>query len=198
MAQRRHLERRARLLEYGTTAWNSTEAVITIATGLATHSLGLVAFGLDSCVEVFASLVVLWHLRGSGSDRRRSQRAMRLIAAAFGLLALYLGIAAVHSALKGAEPTRSWLGLAFLAVTVVVMVLLAWGKRVTGVELGNQPLIANAAMTLLDGGLAAGILVAVYLAVEFGWWWADALAAGIVAVVALREAVQAWNYDEPS
>jgi divalent metal cation (Fe/Co/Zn/Cd) transporter len=193
--QRERLERRARLLEYATTVWNSTEAVITIATGLAAHSLGLIAFGLDSCVEVFASVVVLWHLRGGGDDEVRSRRAVRLIAIGFAVLAFYLGAAALHSWFSGAEPKRSWLGLGFLAATVVVMVLLAWAKRVTGTSLGNQPLVANARMTLLDGGLAAGILVAVFLAVEIGWWWADGLAAGLVAVVAAREAVDGWRGD---
>src|SRR5207245_96339 len=117
--QRRALERRARLLEYITTAWNSMEAVIAISTGLAAHSLGLVAFGLDSCVEVFASVVVLWHLRGRHDDDRRSKQAMRLIGGAFAFLAAYLGVEAGRTLIRGAEPARSWLGLVFLAITVV-------------------------------------------------------------------------------
>src|SRR3954470_8124503 len=78
------LARRARWLEYATTAWNSLEAVVAISTGVAGHSLALVAFGLDSCVEVLASVVVLWHLGGAPeeADPARAQRAMRLIAVA--------------------------------------------------------------------------------------------------------------------
>jgi divalent metal cation (Fe/Co/Zn/Cd) transporter len=189
------LGRRARGLEYGTAAWNSIEAVITIGTGVAAHSLGLIAFGLDSCVEVFGSLVVLWFLRGGNDNGARSLRAMRLIAIAFGFLAAYLGAAAIHGLIAGAAPTRSWLGIGFLATTVVVMFLLAWGKRTTGVQLGNDPLVANAAMTRLDACLAAGILIAVYLAVQLGWWWADSLAAGVVAVVAATEALRSWRGD---
>ena len=190
--ERERLERRGRLLEYGTTVWNSAEAVITISTGLAAHSLGLIAFGLDSCVEVFASVVVLWHLRVSG-DTARTRRATRLIAVAFALLALYLGVAAIHTFVTGSSPTRSWLGLGFLALTVVVMLVLAWGKRVTGTALANRPLVANARMTLLDGGLAAGTLIGVFLAVQVGWWWADGLAAALVAVIAAKEAVEGWR-----
>jgi divalent metal cation (Fe/Co/Zn/Cd) transporter len=192
------LARRARLLEYGTTLWNSTEAVVTVATGLAAHSLGLIAFGLDSCVEVFASLVVLWSLRGASADPPRARRALRLIGGAFAALAIGLAVAAVSTVVAGTEPTRSWLGLGFLAATVVVMFGLAWGKRRTGLALGSQPLVANAGMTFLDGCLAAGTLVAVYLAVAAGWSWADPLAAGIVAAVAGREAVETWRGEEIS
>ena len=191
--RREAVEQRARVLEYTTTAWNVVEAIVAISTGIAAGSLGLVAFGLDSCVEVFASIVVLWHLRGHHDDGARSRRAMRLIAGAFALLAAYLGFQAARTLVGGAEPSRTWVGLVFLAATVVVMVLLAWGKRRAGHELGNEPLITNATMTLLDGGLAAATLVAVFVAVEFGWWWADAAAAGVVAIVAAREAITTWR-----
>jgi len=66
--RQQELGRRARRLEYATTVWNSLEAVVAISTGLASHSLALVAFGLDSCVEVLASVVVLWHLGGAAED----------------------------------------------------------------------------------------------------------------------------------
>jgi divalent metal cation (Fe/Co/Zn/Cd) transporter len=189
------LERRARLLEYGTTVWNGAEAVVSITAGMTAHSLGLIAFGLDSCVEVFASLVVLWQLRPSPHRRARSLRAMRLIGIAFGVLGIYLGVDAVHGLIAAAQPKRSWLGLGFLAATAIVMWMLAYGKRITGRRLGNEPLVANASMTFLDGSLAAGILIAVYLAVRLGWWWTDSLAAGIVAVIALNEARRSWRGD---
>jgi divalent metal cation (Fe/Co/Zn/Cd) transporter len=189
---RHSLERRARLLECATTAWNSFEAFVTIAAGLASDSVGLVAFGLDSCVEVFASLVVLWQLRRSG-DARRTRRAMRLIAAAFFFLAGYLAVHGVRTLIVGQEPSPSWIGLAFLAVTVVVMVLLAWGKRTTGRRLGNEPMVANAEMTLLDGGLAAATLVAVFIAVETRLHWVDPVAAALVAVLALGLGRRAWR-----
>lgn len=192
--ERARLERRGRRLEYATTAWNTLEAIVTIAAGLSARSLGLVAFGLDSCVEVFGSLVVLWYLRGSDS-RRRSTRAMRLIAVAFVLLAAYLVFESVHSLLSGAQPSRSWLGLVFLVATVFAMVVLAWAKGSTGRALDNGPLVANASMTALDGGLAASTVVAVFVAVQLQWWWADALAAVVVAALAIHEAVDAWRDD---
>ena len=189
------LERRGRRLEYATTAWNCLEAIVAIATGLAAHSLALVAFGLDSFVEVFASIVVLWHLGGAAeaADPARARRAMRLIAGAFGALGVYLLAQAIRGFATRITPDSSPLGTAFIAATVVVMFLLAWGKRRTGQALDNRPLIANASMTFIDGCLATGILVALLTDRLFGWWWADPLAAAIVGLVALSEARENWR-----
>jgi hypothetical protein len=46
-------------LEWWTNGWNALEVVVTISLGVAARSLALVAFGLDSLVEVFASTVVI-------------------------------------------------------------------------------------------------------------------------------------------
>jgi divalent metal cation (Fe/Co/Zn/Cd) transporter len=193
-AKRARLERHGRWWEYGTTVWNSLEAFVAIGTGLAAHSLGLVAFGLDSCIEVFASVVVLWHLGGAAEheDPARARRAMRLIGAAFAALGVYLLFDCIHGFVVRNRPESSPVGMAFMAATIAVMFLLAWGKRRTGLELGNRPLVANASMTLLDGCLAAAILAALVLDAVAGWWWTDPLAAGLVAVVALNEARESW------
>ena len=188
-------ERRGRRLEYATTIWNTGEAAVAIASGLAAHSLALLAFGLDSCVEVFASLVVLWHLGGAAEDEdpRRAQRAMRLIGGAFVALGIYLLVESVRGFATHNTPESSPLGTAFMAATVVVMFLLAWSKRRTGEALGSRPLVANASMTFIDGCLAAGILAALAADRLAGWWWADPLAAGVVALVALNEGREHWE-----
>jgi divalent metal cation (Fe/Co/Zn/Cd) transporter len=189
------LQRRGRRLEYATTIWNSSEAIVAIATGLAANSLALVAFGLDSCVEVFASIVVLWHLGGADeeTDPRRARRAVRLIAAAFCVLGLYLLAQAVRGLMTRITPDSSPVGTAFIAATVLVMFSLAWGKRRTGLALASRPLVADASMTFIDGCLAAGVLAALVADRLFGWWWADPLAAAIVGLVALNEARENWT-----
>jgi divalent metal cation (Fe/Co/Zn/Cd) transporter len=153
-----------------------------------------VAFGLDSCVEVFASIVVLWHLGGAPeeADAARARRAVRLIAAAFAFLGVYLLVQAIRGFVTRITPESSPLGTGFMGATVAVMFTLAWGKRRTGRALANRPLIANASMTFIDGCLATGILVALLADRLAGWWWADPMAAAIVGVVALNEARENW------
>ena len=69
----------------------------------------------------------------------------------------------------------------YLAITAVVMFVLARLKRSTARALESAPLEAEASMTFLDGCLATGILVALMLNVLVGLWWADPAAAALVA-----------------
>src|SRR5690606_35714265 len=85
--------RRALRLQYATIAWNAGEAVLTITLGIAAGSLALIAFGTDSMIEIFASVVVVWHLRGE-EHPHRTRRVLRLVGIAFLLLAVALAIVA--------------------------------------------------------------------------------------------------------
>ncbi len=174
--------------------WNSVEVFVTIGLGLAAHSLALVAFGLDSLVEVFASVVVIWSLSEAveSAEGARRRRALRLVAAAFAVLAVYLLVAAARSLLSNTRPEDSPVGIVFLGFTAVVMFGLARLKRTAGQAANSDPLLAEASMTFLDGCLSAGILVALAVNAVWGWWWADPLAAAIVAVFCLNEARENW------
>jgi divalent metal cation (Fe/Co/Zn/Cd) transporter len=188
------LEHRARRLQWVTIAWNMFEVFVTIGLGLAASSLALIAFGLDSLVEVFAGLVVVWHLASTeGTRSERDRRALRLVAAAFAVLGVYLIVASVRSLVLQQSSDPSPIGIAYLAATALVMFVIARRKRVIGRRLESPPYQAEASMTLLDGCLATGVLVALALSWLAGWWWADPLAAGVVGLFALREAREGWR-----
>ena len=191
---RNRLERLGRRLQWATIAWNSLEVFVTIGLGVAAGSLALIAFGLDSLVEVFASLVVIWHMNpgADGHDERRDRKAMRLVGVAFGVLAAYLLVAGLRQLATHAEPDGSPAGIAYLAVTAVVMFSLARWKHRVGRALDSDPFRAEASMTFLDGCLATSILVALALNLALGWWWADPVAALLIGVVAAREARESW------
>lgn len=190
----RSLERRALLLEYTTIAWNVGEAIFTITLGSLAGSLALISFGTVSIVEVFASSVVVWHVRSEGSDQvGRTRKALRLIAIAFGLLAAALAVAAINDLLSGRRAGESPWGIAYLAVTAVVMFTLAAFKRSTATELGSGPLMSEATVTFLDGILSATTLAGLALNAYAGWWWADPLAGLLVALAAVNEARETWE-----
>lgn len=194
-AETTRLERRALLLEYATIAWNVGEAVLTIALGSFAGSLALVSFGTVSIVEVFASSVVVWHLR-SGDDGDRAGRtglALRLISGAFALLALALVVAAISDLSSGRRAGESPWGIAYLAVTAVVMFGLAIMKWSTARNLDSEPLHSEATVTFLDGVLSTTTLAGLALNAYAGWWWADPLAGLLVGLAALNEARETWR-----
>ena len=175
------------------------EVVVTISLGLQAGSLALIAFGLDSVIEIFASTVVIRNLRDDRSDPgdRRVHRSLRLIAGAFWVLAAFLVVVSVRGLIRGDRPDSSPLGVAYLALTAVVMFGLARLKRTTAREFGSETLQAEAALTFLDGCLSTGILTALVLNAWLGWWWTDAAAALLVAGFAVKEGVDHWRESAP-
>ena len=145
-------------LEYATLGWNVVEIGFLVFAAVAARSVALAGFAFDSFIEIFASIVVIGELTGN-ADPVRERRAVRRIGFAFFGLAIYITIQSIATVALGIRPDSSPLGIAWLAATVVVMFGLAWGKARTGAELANPVLSAEAKVTVVDGSLAAGILV---------------------------------------
>ena len=191
VAARGTLLRRGLLLEYATLGWNVVGVVVLAVAAVAAGSVALAGFGVDSLIEIVASTVVIWQLKGEeGSGRER--RALRIIAVAFVLLAIYIAVQSAITLTSGTHPGHSTLGIVWLAVTVVAMFALAAGKRDTGYRLRNRVLQAESRVTVIDGALAAAVLAGVALNTAVGWWWADPLSALVILVYGLREARHAW------
>jgi len=192
--RRVELQRRALRLEYATIGWNIGEAFLTIGLGLAAASLALIGFGIDSIIEVFASVVVVWHLVPQHETDRpeRTRVALRLVSAAFIGLSIVLATMAVRDLATGRRPGESLWGIVYLGLTACVMFALGVAKQRTATRLDSAPLRSEAKVTFLDAALAAGTLIGLSLNAALGWWWADPLAALIVAVAAFNEARETW------
>ncbi|WP_211878461.1 cation transporter [Pseudarthrobacter albicanus] len=190
--QHEGLVRRGLRLEYATLGWNVIGLGVLAAAAVGAGSPALAGFGLDSLIEIFASLVVVWQLKGIHADREN--RAMRLIGAAFAVLVAYLVIQLVIVFVTGVRPATSGPGIVWTALTFAVMLALAWGKIRTGRALGNQVLRAEGKVTLVDAYLAGAVLAGLVLNAVFGWWWADPLAGLAIIYYAAREARHAFQH----
>ena len=187
--------RRGLWLEYVTLLWNVVGSTVVVLAAIRSGSVALAGFGLDSLIEVLASVVVVWQLKGVGQDRERV--ALKLIGSAFLLLAIYILAQSVWALWAKVHPATSPPGIAWLAATLAAMLLLAWGKLVAGRELGNPVLTAEARVTLIDAALAGAVLLGVGLNALFGWWWADTLAGLVIVYYGLNEGRAAWGHQLP-
>lgn len=185
------LLKRGLYLEYGTLGWNVLGVGIVFAAAIAANSIALVGFGLDSLIEIFASLVVVWQLKGV--NEQREKLALRLIGGAFIVLAFYILIQSSRTLLIQLHPDTSALGIVWLTATFVIMLLLAWGKYRTGKQLGNQVLLTEGRVTLVDAYLAGAVLLGLVVNALFGWWWADPLAGLVIVFYGFREGWHAWH-----
>ncbi len=192
VARRTTLERRVRWIVAATIGYNVVEAAIAITAGRIASSSALVAFGLDSVVEVLSAAAVAWQF-AAPDPQTRERTAMRVIAVSFFGLAAFVSVDAVRTLLGVSEARPSAVGIALAAVSVVVMPVLSWLERRTGRELRSASAVADSRQTLLCTYLSAVLLVGLLLNSTGGWAWADPVAALVIAAVAAYEGVQAWR-----
>jgi divalent metal cation (Fe/Co/Zn/Cd) transporter len=188
----RDLLRRGLWLEFATLGWNVVGCVILAVAAVAAGSVALAGFGIDSLIEILASTVVVWQLRGTGTDTR-TRPALRTIAIAFACLAIYIAVQSAIVLANTDRPGRSVSGAIWLAATAIAMFALAYGKADTGQRLNNPVLRTEARITVIDGALATAILIGVLLNATAGWWWADPASALVLVFYGAREARHAWH-----
>lgn len=194
--ERSELVRHATRLNRLTIGWNAIEGIVAISAGVAASSVGLVAFGLDSGIEVSAALVLAWRLhqeRRDGCQLPADDRARRLIAWSFAALATYVPISAMIDLVGKHEPEVSMLGIAIAGLSLVVMPILAKAKRRLALQLGSQAAVAEAAQTNVCTMLSAALLVGLVANAALGWWWADPVAGLVIAGVSAWMAVRTFN-----
>jgi len=200
--ERRGLVRRGLRLEYLTVGWNVLEGFVAVVAGMASGSVALVGFGLDSFVETISGAVLIWRLREEdrGADPERieqvERRAERLVGVAFLLLAAYVAVEAVMSLLAGDTPEASPVGIVLTTVSIAVMVWLAAAKLGVGQALGSRALIADSRQTRACWYLSMVTLAGLAANAVAGWWWADAVAALAIAVLLVREGLEALRGEE--
>jgi divalent metal cation (Fe/Co/Zn/Cd) transporter len=186
------LRRRGLRLEYATLGWNVVGSCVVLVAAVDARSVALAGFGLDSLIEILASLVVVWQLQDTGAVERE-RRALRIIGVAFLLLAAYVAAQSLYVLLAASRPHHSLVGITWLALTAAAMFALASGKRRTGRALGNRVLQTEARVTVIDGLLATAVLVGLVLNVTAGLWWADPAAAFVIVYYGAREGWQALH-----
>lgn len=196
-ARRAMLHRRVRFIVGFTITYNVIEAIVAVWAGVLASSAALIGFGLDSVVEVLSAAAVTWQFTRKDPERWETV-TVKAIGIAFFALAAYVLIDAVLALVGQEGPDHSPLGLGITALSLVVMPLLAWIEVRTGRELGSKSVMADAKQLILCIYLSGAVFIGLVLDSLFGWWWADSVAALVVAVLAVREGLEAWRGDVES
>lgn len=188
------LARRIRLLVAATIAYNVIEAAVALSEGARASSTALIGFGLDSLIEVSSAAAIAWQF-AAPDPHAREKPALRFVALSFFALAIYVTVQSVLALFGLDEPRHSPIGIGLAAVSLVVMPVLSLAQRRTGREYGSRSAVADSKQTLLCTYLSAVLLVGLSLNALLGWWWADPIAAMVIAGVAAREGLEAWRGD---
>jgi divalent metal cation (Fe/Co/Zn/Cd) transporter len=181
-----------RRLEYFTIVWNLMEGIISLLAGILAGSISLVGFGVDSFIEVASGTIILWRMtvdRDTAHRERNEELALRLVGFSFLGLAGCLVFQSVIRFADEKTPQPSTLGMVIAALSLIVMPLLSSAKREVARRLGSLAMAADAKQTDFCAYLSAILLAGLLLNFAYGWWWADPVAALIMAAIIGNEGI---------
>lgn len=184
------IARLGKRLEYLSLAWNGIEGGASLIAAVLAGSTSLLAFGIDSLIEVCSALTPIWRLSHDATPEKRQKAeriSLRIVGCCFIALAIYVGYEATKSLLIREQTAKSPLGIAVALASIVVMPLLARAKRRVAARIRSDALIADAKQTDICAYLAMILLLGLALNVLFGWWWADAVTSlGMTPIIAIE------------
>jgi divalent metal cation (Fe/Co/Zn/Cd) transporter len=183
---------RALRLSWLSVGFGAVFGSVSIAAGIADHSLGVLAAGLSVLADVTGSVVLIWRFRVERTDPGRAHevedRAAIVVAIALLAIGVILCYESVNALLSGTHPGSSLLAILTAALSFCVLAPLAYAKRVTAISLHSHALKGDSTLSAIGASTALFALVGLALNSAFGWWWADRVVALLIAGAAVIEA----------
>ena len=188
--------RTALRLEIITIGWMVIEAAVAIGAGISARSLLLVAFGIDSVIELGSAIVVFRRFRieacekfagdldNAGAIERKTARIAGYL---LFLLSAYVVAQAIFGLVTRHAAETSLIGIAVAVIAAVGMPLLAKAKLRVAKRTDSRSLRADAMETLTCGYLAWVLLISVVLNAVTHWWWIDSVASLGIVPLLVRE-----------
>jgi divalent metal cation (Fe/Co/Zn/Cd) transporter len=192
------LIRRAFRLERLTIAWMTIEAVVALVAGIGAWSLVLVAFGLDSVIELISAGVLMWRLstelrHGQAFSEAAERLASRIGGALLMILATYVVLAAGWNLWVRHGEAFSLPGLVVTILAIPTMQYLARRKIDLAAELGSRALRADAVEAITCGWLSVVAVVSLGAQAIFGFWWIDSVGSLAIVWLLVKEGREAWS-----
>jgi divalent metal cation (Fe/Co/Zn/Cd) transporter len=190
------LAQRAKLLSWASLGYMTIEGIVAIVAGIVAGSIALIGFGLDSAIEGFASVVIVWRFTGWRTlSHHAEERAQKLVAVQFFILAPYVAVESTRALINGSHAEESLVGIALAASSLIVMPWLGRAKQRIGSRIGSSATASEGKQNMLCAYLAAALLVGLLGNALFGAWWLDPVVGLFIAAVAVQEGRESWRGD---
>jgi divalent metal cation (Fe/Co/Zn/Cd) transporter len=188
--------RKAKWLSWASLIYMALEGAVAIVAGIVAGSIALIGFGIDSAIEGFASIVIVWRFTGWRTlSHAAEDRAQKLVAIQFFILAPYVGYESVRALIDGHHADVSVVGIVLAATSLVVMPWLGRAKQRIGGRIGSSATASEGKQNLLCAYLAGALLVGLLGNALLGAWWLDPMVGLLIAALAIQEGREAWRGD---
>jgi divalent metal cation (Fe/Co/Zn/Cd) transporter len=173
--------------------WMVIEMGVSIGAGIAAGSFLLIAFGLDSLIELVSGAFLLWRLRVESRQANldkveaAERKAAWAVAVTLALLCIYVLVSSAYNLLARSQPETSLLGMGVSAAALLIMPWLAVSKRRISTQIHSQALAGDAVNSITCAWMAGTVFIGLALNAWLGWWWVEPVAALVFLVWLGRE-----------
>jgi divalent metal cation (Fe/Co/Zn/Cd) transporter len=198
---RNDLVRQAFWLEWLTIVWMMIEAAVALWSGYIARSITLLAFGLDSVIELISAGVLLWRLtvelrHGQKFSEKSEQSASKIGGALLFALAGYVVISAGWSLWTQRAQEFSMPGVLVALVAIPIMYFLAKRKIAIADQIGSRALRADAVESITCGWLSVMVVIGLTAQYLTGAWWVDSVTSLGIVWFLVKEGREAWSGEE--
>ncbi len=199
--ERRALIRQAFVLEWLTVGWMVIEGGVAIAAGVIAGSLTLLAFGLDSVIELVSAGVLIWRLsielrHGEHFSEAAERTASRIGGALLFALAAYIVAGVGWSIWTREGEAFSSAGLIVALLAMPIMALLARRKIAVATQLGSRAMRADAVESITCGWLSCVVVTGTVVDFMLNAWWVDPVTSLVIVWFVVKEAREAWSGED--
>jgi divalent metal cation (Fe/Co/Zn/Cd) transporter len=192
------LYRRAFALAVFTIVYNVVEGLVSMLLGWSDETLALFGFGVDSFIEVMSGVgiaVMIARIRRSPDGARSGfeTTALRITGASFHLLTAGLAAGIAWNIVERRVPETTMWGVVVSAVSIAVMLWLVRAKRRVGTRLGSEPIMADAACTMICVYMSLVLLASSLVYELTGFAYADAIGTAGLAWLSFLEGREAFE-----
>jgi divalent metal cation (Fe/Co/Zn/Cd) transporter len=174
------------------------EAGVAIGAGVAARSITLLAFGVDSLIELISAVVLICRLtvelkRGQSFAESAERAASRIGGILLFALSAYVVIAAGWGLWTREGQAFSRAGLIVSAVAIPIMWVLARHKLRIAAALASHALRADAVESITCGWLSFAVVIGLMAQLVLGAWWIDSVTSLVIVWLLVNEGREAWN-----
>jgi len=188
-------------LEWLTIAWMVLEAVVALWSAYVAQSITLLAFGLDSVIELISAGVLVWRLtvelrHGQSFSEEAERYASKVGGALLFALAAFVVISAAWSLSIQRTAEFSVPGLVVALLAIPIMYVLANRKIAIANEIGSRALRADAVESITCGWLSFMVVIGLAAQYVTGAWWVDSATSLAIVWFLVKEGREAWASGE--
>jgi divalent metal cation (Fe/Co/Zn/Cd) transporter len=188
--------RKAKWLSWASLAYMAVEGAVAIVAGVVAGSIALIGFGIDSAIEGFASVIIVWRFTSWRTlSHEAEDRAQKLVAIQFFILAPYVGFESIRALIESHHADESLVGIVLAASSLVVMPWLGGAKQRIGARIGSSATASEGKQNFLCAYLAGALLIGLLGNALVGAWWLDPIVGLLIAGLAIQEGREAWRGD---